>query len=273
MKPAIVFTSLFLLGAAFSHAQERVVVPARNSSRPRVVNASVLNGTITVKTYEGKEVIVEAGHNPGRERGGRRNEDTTPDGLKRLELPGRNGLQVEEEDNVITIKTGVMGSSNLDITVPVDTSLNLKGTTGGHINVDGVHGEIDVNNLNGGISLTNVSGSIIAHSLNGSIKATISRVDPGKQLSFSTLNGSIDVALPPDLKANLKLHSDNGSIYTDFDVKLNATAPAPLAENNTGENGRFRIRFDRTVYGTINGGGPEISFQTFNGRISIRKKQ
>ena len=123
---------------------------------------------------------------------------------------------MEEEDNVITIKTGVNGNANLEITVPVETSVNLKGTNGGHISVEGVHGEIDVNNLNGAIDLTNVSGSIIAHSLNGSIKATVSRVDPGKQLSFSTLNGSIDVALPPDLKANLKLHSDNGRYLHRF---------------------------------------------------------
>jgi DUF4097 and DUF4098 domain-containing protein YvlB len=215
-------------------------------------------------------VIVEAGGG-GSDRG-RHQDRSTPDGLKRLDLPGRSGLEVEEDDNVITVHTGVMGNANLTITVPVNTSLKLKGTNGGHIEVDGVNGEIDVNNLNGSISLTNVSGSVIAHSLNGSVKVTMSHVDPGKQLSFSTLNGSIDVALPADLKANLKLKADNGDIFTDFDVKLDANASKPLIENNTGQNGKFRFRFDKTVYGTINGGGPEVSFQTFNGRISIRKK-
>jgi DUF4097 and DUF4098 domain-containing protein YvlB len=275
MKRTLALTAFLLAASAFLSAQEadRVVVPARNSTRPRVVHASVMNGSITVKTYDGKEVIVEANASSGsaRERGRRQDNPPSADGLKRLDLPGRSGLEVEEDDNVITVHTRLMSGANLTITVPVDTSLNLKGTNGGQITVDGVNGEIDVNNLNGGITLTNVSGSVIAHSLNGAVKVSMSRVDPGKQLSFSTLNGSIDVALPADLKANLKLKADNGDIFTDFDVKFDANSAKPLAEDNASKNGRFRVRFDRTILGTINGGGPEVSFQTFNGRISIRK--
>jgi DUF4097 and DUF4098 domain-containing protein YvlB len=237
----------------------------------------VINGSITVKAYDGKEVIVEAG--PGarerereRERAARRGDTSAPpEGLKRLDLPGRSGLEVEEEDNVITIHTRVDSGGNLTITVPVNTSLNLKGTNGGQIVVEGVTGEIDVNNLNGGITLTNVSGSVIAHSLNGAVKVSMAHVDPGKQLSFSTLNGSIDVALPADLKANLKLKADRGDIFTDFDVKFDSTGSKPITESDTGKNGKYRVRFDKTIFASINGGGPEVSFQTFNGRISIRK--
>jgi hypothetical protein len=274
MKPITALTGFLLAAGTLLWAQDadRVVVPARNSTRPRVVNASVLNGSITVKTYDGKEVIVEAGGtDESRDRGRRAERSTAPDGLKRLDLPGRSGLEVEEEDNVITVRTRVNSSANLAITVPVNTSLILKGTNGGHINVDGVNGELDINNLNGPINLTNVSGSVIAHSLNGSVKVTMNRVDPGKQLSFSTLNGSIDVALPADLKANVKLKADNGDIFTDFDVKFDGSASKPITESNSGQNGKFRVRFDKTILGTINGGGPEVSFQTFNGRISIRK--
>jgi hypothetical protein len=276
MKRTTALTGFLLISAALLGAQDpdRVVVPARNSSRPRMVNASVINGSITVKTYEGKEVIVEAGSSAStRERTRHDDRSSPPDGLKRLDLPGRSGLEVEEEDNVITVHTRVNGNSNLTITVPVNTSLNLRGTNGGHITVDGVNGDIDVNNLNGGITLTNVSGTVIAHSLNGAVKVAMNRVTPGKQLSFSTLNGSIDVTLPADLKANLKLKADNGDIFTDFDVKFDAAGSKPITESNSGQNGKFRVRFDKTIFGTINGGGPEASFQTFNGRISIRKKQ
>jgi hypothetical protein len=275
MKRTALFSGLIFVSTTVLLAQDhdRVVVPARNSTRPRVVNASVLSGNITVKTYTGKDVIVEAGGTTAATREHNRHaEQPAPDGLKRLDLPARSGLDVEEADNVITIRTTVMSRANLTITVPVNTSLNLKATSGGQIEVDGVNGEIDVNNLNGGITLTNVSGSVIAHSLNGSVKVTMNRVDPGKQLSFSTLNGSIDVALPADLKANVKLKADNGSIYTDFDVKFDAGASRPVTETNSGKDGKFRVRMDKTIFGTINGGGAEVSFQTFNGRISIRKK-
>jgi hypothetical protein len=272
MKRTLALTGFLLAAGTLIWAQDadRVVVPARNSTRPRVVNASVINGSITVKTYDGKDVIVEAGASSESSR--RRPErSNAPDGLKRLELPGRSGLEVEEEDNIITVHTRVNGGGSITITVPVNTSLNLKATNGGHIDVDGVNGELDINNLNGPITLNNVSGSVIAHSLNGSVKVVMTRVDPGKQLSFSTLNGSIDVALPADLKANLKLKADNGDIFTDFDVKFDSAGSKPITESDPGRNGKFRVRFDKTILGTINGGGPEVSFQTFNGRISIRK--
>ncbi len=268
--------ALFIAGCALAQDGEHVVVPARNSSRPRMVNASTISGSITVKAYDGKEVIVETSHGKSREnrRDDRENrrEDRSTDGLKRLDMPGRSGLEVEEEDNNINIRTSPNHEANLIITVPVNTSLKLKGINGGEINVDGVNGEIEVTNINSRIVMTNISGSVIASSTNGSVKVAMNRVDPGKQLSFSSLNGSIDVTLPADLKANVKLRADNGDIYTDFDVKFDAAGSKPITENNSGEHGKFRVRFDRTVTGTINGGGPEVSFHTFNGRISIRKK-
>ncbi|HWD98616.1 MAG TPA: hypothetical protein VG345_06255, partial [Bryobacteraceae bacterium] len=76
--------------------------------------------------------------------------------------------------------------------------------------------------------------------------------------------------LPTDTKARLRLKTDNGSIYTDFDVKLEPTKPA--VEDSRSNGGKYRIRMDRTLFGTINGGGPEYLFQTMNGSILIHKK-
>ena len=249
----------------------RVVVPARNTSSPRLVNVTTIsNGSVTVKTYDGKDVIVEAseaGSASGRER---RRANGSPDnlnGLKRLNLPG--GLDVEEENNVIAVRANP--NASVVVTVPVDTSLNLK-TNNGEIRVDGVHGEIDVSDLNGSIALNNVSGTVVAHSLNGSVTVVMDRVDPGKPISFSTLNGTIDVTLPADLKANVKLKADRGDIYSDFDIKLD-TNRQPITQKNNTPDGRFRVQVDRTVNGTINGGGVEASFNTFNGRILIRQKK
>ena len=49
---------------------ERVVVPARNTTHPRKVDVNLMGGSITVKAYAGKEVIVEArgGSGPSRTR-------------------------------------------------------------------------------------------------------------------------------------------------------------------------------------------------------------
>ncbi len=38
-------------------------------------------------------------------------------------------------------------------------------------------------------------------------------------MSFSTMNGDVDVTMPGDVKARVKLKSDNGEIYSDFEVR------------------------------------------------------
>ncbi len=253
---------------------DRVVIPARASSRPRVVNISTMDGGVTVKAYSGKEVIVETHEaaRSGRERERRRG-SADMEGMKRLELPGTAGLDIDEEDNMINIRTRSGRSPHLVVSVPANTSVKVRCTNGGDIVVEGVNGEVDVNNLNGRIFLNGVSGTVIAHSLNGEIKATVDRLDPGKPISFSTLNGDVDVTLPGDLRANMKMKTDNGEIYSDFDIKLDLARNKPTTDPNDSKNGRFHMKADRALYGTINGGGPEATFTTFNGRISVRKKK
>jgi hypothetical protein len=267
MKPSSVLASLMLTVCALACAQEstggRVVVPARNTSHPRVVNATVHQGPITVKTYSGNEVIVETDR-PGEARA---RTDGTPAGMKRIDLP--RGLDVEEEDNVITVRTHPGGLAHLAITVPTDSSLNLK-SYNGSITVDGVHGEIDASSHNGQITLANVSGTVVANAFNGALKIAMDRVDPAKPMSFSTFNGPIDVTFPADLKANIKLKTNHGDVFSDFDIKI--TGSHPITEKNNTPDGKFRLRTDGTIYGEVNGGGPEVSFQSFNGRIVIRKK-
>ena len=74
-----------------------------------------------------------------------------------------------------------------------------------------------------------------------------------------------------EMGARVKLKTDNGDIYTDFDVKLDASGQRPVIEDGRPNRGKYRVRIDHSMYGTINGGGPEFQFQTFNGNVYIRK--
>jgi hypothetical protein len=253
------------LGLAQDTNGERVVVPARDTTHARKVDVSLMGGPIKVKSYPGKEVIVE-------ERGGSsrssRDTDKTPDGMRRLDLPPR-GLSVEEENNVVTVRMHRPQRGELVISVPPDTSLTLR-STNGEIAVEGVKGELDVNSHNGKITLTNVSGSVLANTMNGAMKVTMDSVDANKPLSFSSMNGTIDVTLPADFKANVKLRTDYGEIYSDFDFKLGGGA---ITQKNDTADGKFKVKMDRTITGTINGGGTEATFKTYNGTIYLRKKK
>jgi DUF4097 and DUF4098 domain-containing protein YvlB len=158
---------------------------------------------------------------------------------------------------------------DLLITVPAHTSVKLH-TTHGDLTVTGVHGEIDAASVHGDIVLTDVGGTVLANTVHGTISAGMDQVDQSKPLSFSTLSGNIDVTLPSDVRMNLKLKADHGDIWSDFDVKL--TGGSAMTQPSGRVNGRYRLVMDRTLNGTINGGGVEASFYTVNGRITIHKK-
>ena len=270
MKNAILISVLLAVTAWGQDAPaDRVTVPFSDASRPRMLKASLLNGSITVKGYEGKDVIIEA-----RSRGseGRRNVPKKAEGMHRIDA-GSYGLTAEEQDNVVRVSTSPgHGDVDLVIQVPVATSLQLRAVNGGSINVERVGGEIDVDNVNGPVKLINVSGVVVAHALNGEVQVVLDQIQSGKAMSFSSLNGDIDVTLPADAKARVKMKSDHGDVFSDFDIKLEAT-PGSVLEEGTKGKGKYRVRLDKTVSGTINGGGPDMQFTTLNGRIFIRKKK
>jgi hypothetical protein len=243
---------------------DRVSVNLSDPARPSLVKASLVNGGITVKAYDGKEVVVEA---RARNRESARSDST----MKRVPVSG-TGLSVEEENNEVRISTdSFVRAVDLSISVPNHTSLKLSAVNAGDIVVTGVDGELDINDVNGSVTLNNVSGSAVAHALNGRVLVTFSRVNPQKAMAFSSLNGDIDVTFPADLKANLSLKSDRGEIFSDFDVQVQASAPQQVVEDGRGHGGKYLVKIDKGVHATINGGGPELQFTNFNGGIYIRK--
>jgi hypothetical protein len=247
----------------------RITVPFSDPSRPHTLKVSLINGGITVKGYDGKDAIIESHGGDSSERE-RHHVPRGAEGMKRIDNTAM-GLTAEEEDNVLTIGAHPGREVDLTIQVPVNTSLKLSCINGGDIVVDRISGEIEVNNTNGGVKLTNVSGSVIAHALNKNVVVTLNKITPDKSMSFSSLNGDVDVTLPADAKARVKLKSDNGEIFSDFDIRMDSSGQKPIIEDGRPNRGKYRVRVDHGMYGTINGGGPEFQFQTFNGNIFIRK--
>jgi len=244
---------------------DKIAVNISDPSRPPFVKLSMVNGSIIVKAYDGKQVIVEA-----RNRNEDRERESTSGGLRRLNI-STTGLSVEEENNEVRVNTdSYVRTIDVTLTVPTHTSLKLSAVNDGEIVVTGVDGEMDVNDVNGNVTLNNVSGSAVAHALNGKVLATFVHVNQ-KPMAFSSLNGDIDVTFPADVKANVSIKSDRGDVFSDFDVQLQASAPQQVVEDGRKDGGKYRVRIDKTVHGTINGGGPEYQFTNFNGQIYIRK--
>jgi len=250
-----------------AQSDNKVNVPLSDPTRPVSLRAHLVSGSITVKGADVKEVVVEAKARGGEEShaGGR------AEGMKRIPMTS-TGLNIEAENNNVRVSTdSYQRTIDLVITVPTRTSLSLHTVNDGNILVSGVDGELDINDVNGEVDLKNIGGSVVAHALNGHVLVTFNRIDPQKPMAFSSLNGDIDVTFPADLKANVSLRTDNGDVYSDFDVKVQPITPQQTVEDNRGKGGKYRVKIDKNVRGTINGGGQEIQFKNFNGNIYIRK--
>ncbi|HUS19086.1 MAG TPA: DUF4097 family beta strand repeat-containing protein [Terriglobales bacterium] len=265
-KTVLSTLGILLLTTAWGQAQvagDRVTVPFSDPTRPGMVKASVLNGGITVKAYEGKDVIVEAHVRDGEKHRGANN-------MRRIPMTS-TGLSVEEENNQVNISTdSTQRTIDLTISVPTNSSLILRSVNDGDIVVTGVSGEIDVNNVNGNVTLARIAGNAIAHALNGKVLVTFTGIN-AKPMAFSSMNGDIDVTFPATLKANINLTNNQGDVYSDFDVTLQPTAPKQIVGDGRTQGGKYRVKIDKTVRGMINGGGPEMQFKNFNGDIFIRK--
>jgi DUF4097 and DUF4098 domain-containing protein YvlB len=254
------------VGIAQAQAQsaDRMTVTLSDPDRPGLLKVNLINGEINVRAHSGRDIIIES---PGLARS---RPAVTPDGLKRIDSAS-NGWSVVEEKNVITISTRAFANSaNLDIQVPMKTNLILGTINGETLTVEGVEGDIEVSNMNGQVRLNGVSGSVVAYAGNGNLSAVLREFMPNKAMSFMSMNGNVDVTLPASAKATLRIHTDFGDAWTDFDLQKPQVA-APTVEDRRNRGGPLRIVPDQTVTGTINGGGTDVAIRTLHGNIYLRK--
>ena len=246
---------------------DRVTVPLSDPSRPGLIDISLVQGSITVRGANRKDVAVAA--RPDTDRPSRR-ADPDATGLRRI--PQTAGYRITEEGNRIKMSSDSPNRSiTFEIEAPTRSNLKLSTVNGGEILVENIEGDLEVSNVNGSITLNGVAGSVVAGTTNGGVRATLTRVTAAREMAFTSLNGSVDVTLPPTTKANLRLRSDHGDVYSDFDVQLAPAASSPTVQETSSSNGRYRINRNRSVVGTINGGGPEFELRTFNSNVYVRK--
>ena len=252
---------------------DQLSVPFSDASRPGWVKSSLVNGGITVIGYSGKEVTVEAQIRTKISFDDDESSNDKARGMKRIRMTS-TGLTVEEENNVIKISTESWKRTiDLNIKVPFKTSLKLGCVNSGDIVVENVEGEIEINNVNGAVTLKDISGAVVAHALNQDLLVNFKKIDPKKSMSFSSLNGDLDITFPKNLKAVLKLKSDNGDIYSDFEMSTQEANRKIVEENTRKKTGKYRIRLEDAITVKIKGGGQEMLFKTFNGDIYIRKEK
>ena len=246
---------------------ETVTVSLSDPNRPATVEVDTQNAGIVVRGENRTDVLVTShGGSDNRRSRGRGNAETDrAAGLRQLT---RNaGLTITEENNVIEIQTGLRSGGEIEIRVPLKSYLSIGGNYGSGISVVNVEGNIEVEHQNGAIRLTNVAGTVVAEAHNRDVTVVLNRIAAEKAMSFVSFNGSVDVTLPSSAKANLRMRSDNGDVFTDFDVQARQGSVSPAPRRGRG----IQIEVNESIVGSINGGGPEFELRTFNGNVYLRR--
>lgn len=259
--------AIFLSAKAWAQetGKEQMMVPLSSPGKPFKLEAHLVDGSITVNGYEGKDIILEV--LPAEKH---HSEDHSGGGMHRINNGSSADIQAEEHNNEVVISAAAGRAVNLVIKVPMNEGNFKFGTiNNGNVTGSNLNGDLEVSNVNGAIKLTNISGSVVANTVNGNVMVTFKSIDPKAAMAYSTLNGNVDVTFPASLKANVKLKSDRGDVFTDFDVATdNMRKPEVTRSNN---KGMYSVKIEDWVYGKINGGGPQLLMKTTFGNLYIRK--
>lgn len=251
-----------LTAPAAAQSDQRVVVPLSDPSRPARLEISLFSGDIEIEGYDGNEVIIVA---DAPIRGDDVEEERRPDGLRKIQSSSV-GLTVQEDDNTVSVRMDFSpNNADIEVRVPRRTSVKAGLVNGGDVEVTGVDGEHELSNVNGDVIATDIAGSAVINATNGDVRATFTAVDASMPMSFTSFNGDVDVSLPANLAADLIVASQQGDVYTDFDV-VAETDPTRVEREGRAVRVRRQTRY------AIGGGGPDIQLRTFNGDVMIRKR-
>ena len=154
---------------------------------------------------------------------------------------------------------------DFEVRVPKKAALDVCAVNGALLRVEGTEGSYNLHHVNGDLQLSRLRGSGRASTVNGNLVATFDEA-PEAPSDFKTVNGRVDVTLPASLSANLRLKTLNGGLYTDFETTPLPSTPTAERRNGSG------YRANRYASVRAGNGGPELTFETLNGDVQVRKK-
>jgi Putative adhesin len=141
------------------------------------------------------------------------------------------------------------------LTVPRTARLDEIKLINGSLDVTGMSGEVNASCINGRLEAHDLSGRARLSTINGRLDARFGQL-ANNSVELNSVNGSVELTIPSDSKAELEADTVSGGINNDFGLHVNH-------HNFVGHDLR----------GELGSGGAHISLKNVNGRIEIRHAQ
>ena len=177
---------------------------------------------VTFEGYNGNEIIIssliKSNRNSSRAEGlrvinGLGLEDNT-DGL---------GLSVEKNSGNITLQQVSRRASNkYIIKVPKGVAISYEHATheGNSVTFRNIESEIEISTRHNDVKLENVTGPMTINTVHGKIEGSFANLNQKNPVAIASVHGLIDIALPKNTKANLRLKTSWGEILTNMDIAI-----------------------------------------------------
>jgi hypothetical protein len=121
----------------------------------------------------------------------------------------------------------------------------------GNVNVTDISGNVDVAATNGNVKIM-IAGHAQATTQNGNIDLTMGAATWPGTLRSSSRNGDVTVYVPETASFNVRMHTDDGTLFTDFG----------LTGTSKGSN--------ETIESPVNGGGPSgLDLESQRGTVRL----
>ncbi len=157
----------------------------------------------------------------------------------------------------------------LKVTVPVNTTLDVKTINDGDVRITGIEGRITAANVNGSIATHGVTHCEHVETINGDIDITFTH-SPATDCRIETLNGDIALDMAPGADADLAVSLFNGKVRSSVDL-----APREMAatvERRT-KNGRNHYDIEQLAGLRLGRGGKTLTLKSLNGDVLVARSQ
>jgi hypothetical protein len=218
-----------------------------------------LQPDVVIERHAGKDVLVtQDGYRPVPEKA---------KGLRSLTSAGTDntgiGLEIKESNNTVEITEALKQDGTYRVLVPDNMNIQIlyHSPHSGNLTLRNIAGEIEINGGYPGVRLEDVTGPAVINTTGGEIEARFTKVNQKSPISISSTGGDVDVTLPGDTPANVRLNTVGGEIYSDMKLEMEK------------KDGLERFGGREAVNGKLNGGGVQIDLRSVGGTIYLRARK
>jgi DUF4097 and DUF4098 domain-containing protein YvlB len=246
----VIFTSSILLSLQVAAQINDEIEKSFTVTSESTFSLNNINGSVVITSWQENTIKVIANISA-------ETQESYDDVTINMKQQGKNvSVQTEYKENAYR-QNKQAARVNYQVWLPEDANLSDIELVNGDLSIENISGEIDAEVVNGSIKATQLSGNSEISAVNGSVnvsyKAQAGDVD---SIEIETVNGRIELFIPPSINANVSADTMHGTIKTAFGL---------TAKKSTFSGYNLR--------GEIGSGGTKIDLDSINGSIKVLQSE